>query len=486
MSTTVNIETSKVWLRRWLVVFLLPLSLLAIASPETFLGFSVVVTSAACLMFLARRFERVVFLVFMLIAWFPEYSQTETVYSAEDFHSLYNYRPIPWITASVFDYFFALAVLIWIVRVGWPRRKAMLDVFLARPMLWFLGLSTFSLCFGIAKGYPVYYALKEYRVSSYFVLFYFMSASVLQDPARRVTVTKLVAWTGIAVGCVGIGRYMLGIGKDYYGTLLVYYDIADSMVMYVALFILASFWLVRRGFLTVILPLSVPLLFSLVFSFRRGAWIACFAAILVMSWMYQSRGTEGARFARRVAPILVGAVVAAALFFASNWQGLVSERLASIVDTTEDMSNVFRILDSLNALTTFARHPILGIGSGGQYDFEYYSEAVASPIFWENASRTCHNGYLYVLFKMGIVGFIAYVSIYYRFIRRWIRMRKSAVPNSDRISYYAFGTGVIAILTNNFTSPVSFSLRPTLLLAVIMACVSSVMTDCDRIQIIPT
>jgi O-antigen ligase len=459
VSTTVNVETSKVWLRRWLVVFLLPLSLLAIASPETFLGLSVVVTACAFIMFLARRFERVVFLVFMLIAWFPEYSQLEDVFSAEDFQSLYNYKPIPWITASIFDYFFALAVLIWIARVGWPRRKAMLEVFLARPMLWFLGLSTFSLCFGIARGYPVYYALKEYRVSSYFVLFYFMSASVLQNPARRVTLTKLVAWTGIAVGCVGIGRYMLGIGKDYYGTLLVYYDIADSMVMYVALFILASVWLVRRRSLAVIILLSVPLLFSLIFSFPR--------------------------FVRWLAPLLAGAVVAGALFFASNWQGLVSERLASIVDTSEDPSNVFRILDTLNALTTFARHPILGIGSGGQYDFEYYSEAVP-PIFWENASRTCHDGYLYVLYKMGLVGFIAYITIFYHFVRRWIRLRKSAVPNSDRIAYYGLGTGAIAILINNFTSPVSYSLRPTLLLAVIMACVSSVMTDCDHIQTIPT
>jgi O-antigen ligase len=408
------------------------------------------------------------------------------MYSAADFHSLYNYKAIPWITASIFDYFFALAVLIWIVRVGWPRRKAMLDVFLARPMLWFLGLSTFSLCFGIAKGYPVYYALREYRVSAYFVLFYFMSASVLHNPARRVTLTKLVAWTGVAVGCVGIGRYMLGIGKEYYGTLLVYYDIADSMVMYVTLFILASFWLGRRRSLAVILLLSVPLFFSLIFSFRRGAWIACFAAILLMSWMYRSRDTEGARFARWIAPVLVGAVVASALFFASNWQGLVSERLASIVDTTEDTSNVFRIMDTLNALTTFVRHPILGIGSGGQYDFEYYSQAIAPAEFWENASRACHNGYLYVLFKMGILGFIAYVNIFYRFVRRWVRMRKSAIPNSDRISYYALGTGVIAILINNLTSPVSDSLRPTLLLAVIMACVSSVMTDCDRIQAIPT
>jgi O-antigen ligase len=186
-----------------------------------------------------------------------------------------------------------------------------------------------------------------------------------------------------------------------------------------------------------------------------------------------------------LAPALVVACAVVAAYSAFNWQGLIVERVASIVDVYEDTSNVFRIMDTLNALITFSRHPILGIGSGGQYDFEFYSEAVAPSVFWENASRACHNGYLYILFKMGIVGFLAYITIFYKFVRRWIKLRRNKLPGSDQIVYYALGTGIVAILVNNLTSPVADSLRPALLLAVLMACVSVVMPSQDSTEVHP-
>jgi O-antigen ligase len=263
---------------------------------------------------------------------------------------------------------------------------------------------------------------------------------------------------------------------------LIYYDIADSMVMYSALFVLASYWLVRRKAPLGIVFLSVPLLFSLLFSYRRGAWLACMAGALVLAWMYRSQKADRTLRARWLAPAVLVASLAIVGFVASNWQELLTERLASIGDVYDDTSNVFRIMDALNALTTFSRHPILGLGSGGQYDFEYYSEAVAPAIFWENASRACHNGYVYVLFKMGIFGFIAYLSIVYCFVRRWLQLRKRVITSADRIAYYALGTGVIAILVNNLTSPVPDSLRPALLLAALMACVGALMMDKDRLR----
>ena len=464
----------------------LPLFALLLISPAAFLGFCLVVLGIGCMLWIAADFSKIVFLFFLLIAWFPEYSQTDwDVWSAEDFHSLYNYKPIPWLTASYFDYIFSLAVLIWVVKIGWPARRKLLDTFLARPMLWFLGFSTFSLCLGVAKGYPVYYALREYRVSAYFVLFYFMAVSIFRDSATRVAFTKLLAWTGVAVGCVGIVRYALGIGKEYYGAVLIYYDIADSMVMYAALFVLASYWLVRRKAALGIVSLSLPLFFSLLFSYRRGAWLACVAGALILAWMYRAQKADSTKRARWLAPAALVASLAIAVFVASNWQELLTERLTSIGDVYDDTSNVFRIMDTLNALATFSRHPIVGLGSGGQYDFDYYSEAVAPAIFWENASRACHNGYLYVLYKMGIFGFIAYMSIVYSFVRRWFRLRKRMITTADKIPYYALGTAVFAILVNNLTSPVTDSLRPALLLAVLMACLSTLMMDQDRLQSSP-
>lgn len=472
--------------RRILVLLLavqLPMFAFMLLSPVEFVGFCAVLLGAGCIFWLATDYYRIVLLFFLLIAWFPEYSQTDwDVWSAEDFHSLYNYKPISWLTASVFDYLFALAVLIWIVKIGWPERERLRNALLARPMFWFVGFSAFSLVWGIYKGFPVYYALREFRVSAYFVLFYFMALSAFRNSAIPEKFVKVLVVTGVAVGIAGIIRYKLGIGKEYYGETLIYYDIADSMVMYLALFVLASYWLVRRRATLIVVLLSSPILFSLLFSYRRGAWLACAAGLIVLLWVYRSKTTGPVRRGRWLAPALVLATVLMALYAAVDWEALISERLASIVDVYDDTSNVFRIMDTMNAAITFARHPILGLGSGGQYDFEYYSEAVAPAIFWENASRACHNGYLYILYKMGIFGFIAYITIFVSFVRQWLRLRKLRLTGSDRVMYYGLGVGALAIMVNNITSPVSDSLRPALLLALIMGCMVALMTDISSSQ----
>lgn len=456
----------------------LPVFAFMLLSPAEFVGFCAVLLGAGCIFWLAADYYRIVFLFFLLIAWFPEYSQTDwDVWSAEDFHSLYNYKPIAWLTASVFDYLFALAVLIWLVKIGWPERERLRKAMLAKPMLWFLGFSVFSLLWGIGKGFPVYYALREFRVSAYFVLFYFMALSILRKSAVRERLVQILVWTGIAVGVVGIVRYRLGIGKEYYGETLIYYDIADSMVMYLALFVLASYWLIRRRAGLLVILLSCPILFSLLFSYRRGAWLACAAGLLILIWVYRSKSAGPVKRGRWLAPALVLGAVLVALYAAVDWEALISERLASIVDVYDDTSNVFRIMDTMNAAITFARHPILGLGSGGQYDFEYYSEAVAPAIFWENASRACHNGYLYILYKMGIFGFIAYLTIFVSFVRRWFKLRRHTMTGTDRIMYYGLGAGALAIMVNNITSPVSDSLRPALLLALALGCLVALMTD---------
>ncbi len=465
-----------------LAVLQVPILLLAVLSPETFTGCCVIAAGCIVLALLADHFERVVFAVFCLVAWFPEFSQTDwDVWSADDFHSLYNYKPIPAITASYFDYFFAFILLLWLAQIGWPRRKELLETFLAKPMLWFLGLSGFSLLFGIAKGYPAYYALREFRVSAYFVISYFIGISVFSSRAR-IAFAKLLGVTGIAVGCVGIARYALGIGKEYYGELLVYYDIADSMVLYLAAFVLVSFWIVRKRGALILLAASIPIAFSLIFSFRRGAWLAFAAGLLGLLIVHGSRTDKGARSLRWVGAAMLLLVVVGVLFILSNSETLVTERLTSMIDLSDDTSNIFRIMDSLNALITFSRHPILGIGSGGQYDFEYYSEAIAPAVFWENVSRACHNGYLYIMFKMGIVGFVAYISIFYKFARKWLRARRLIAFPRDRIVHYAMGAGVFAIMVNNITSPVSDSLRPTMLLAIAMACASTLMMDVNDLK----
>lgn len=461
-----------------LVVLALSPSALALLSLPVFLGVVGFIAMCGVVLLLSSRFERVAFLVFLLVAWFPEFSQNDwDVWSAADFQSLYNYRPIPWITASIFDFIFVVIVIVWLVRIVFPRWRIVLEQPLGTEMVGFLGFSTFSLLFGLVKGFEPYYALREFRVSAYFVITFLIWVTTVDDYHKLVAFFRLLLATAFVIGTYGVIRYALEIGKEYYGTQLVYYDLGDSVVLYLGLFVLTSTWFAFRQRGLGLMILAVPMVFSLLLSYRRGAWIACALGFLVLLLLYPSsrRGERALKLRRWAFPLALTCVPIVVAITAANGSTLVVERAISIVTTSDDPSNVFRIMDALNALGTFAKHPVVGIGLGGRYDLEYYSRAVAPEEFWDSADRASHNGYLFILYKMGIIGFVIYLRIFWKFMKLWLRDRRAGPRHGlCQVLLYGCGVAAIAILVNNMTSPVSDTLRPAILLACVMGCVISV------------
>jgi O-antigen ligase len=425
--------------------------------------------------FASALFPNFLFLIFALIAWFPEFSQTEwNVHTAEDAPSLYNFRPIPGITASVFDYLFAILVAVWIVKFVLPEPKNVLKVPFARPMLAFLAVWVFNLLHGLWRGNEAYYALREFRVGAYFVLVYLMVVTTcggVRDIRKFVHLSIVMA---TALGVYGIVRYVLGIGMEFADVNLIYYDIADSMVLYTALLIIASFSVeqaIPKGKGLLAAAMVLPMVFSFVFSYRRGAWVAFIVGLLFLIFSYPGR----AHFRRRVfwglcvPTASLVALIAAVPAVRSTGLDFVVTRIQSTVDVTEDASNVFRILDALNALNSFVQHPIAGVGAGGRYDLEFLSKDPMTMAFMEEVSRTSHDGYLYVLFKAGIIGFVTYIVVFAKFLRGWFRIRDIVRVPKERALFMAIGAIFVAFLMNNVTEPVSDTLRPALLLSFVMS-----------------
>ena len=458
-------------------------AVIALISVKAFFSVAVMVALVTAVSFLARRFEYLLFFIFLLVAWFPEYSQTDwDVWSAEDFRSLYNYTPLSTITASVFDYVFAMIVLVWLLVVALPRIRELLHLPLAKEMLYFFGMCVVSLMFGLFQRYETYYALREFRVSAYFVLTFLMWITTVNTDEKRSAFINMLVGSAFCIGIYGIVRYVLGIGKTYYnGTLLVYYDIGDSMVLYLALFVLAAAWFRFPGRRLWFALLACPMAFSLLYSYRRGAWIAGGLGLLYIIIRYRPlhKTTTLAAGRRWMVPVLAVAITVIVVSTTSE-SYLVVERAESVLDTQDDPSNVFRLMDAMNALTTFVRHPALGVGFGGRYDREYYSEAVAPAEFWDSADRASHNGYLFILYKMGAIGFLAYAYLLWRFVRLWRQRRTIVLDVTSEVAMWGCGVGAMAILINNMTSPVTDSLRPAILLAIMMGCVVTIIHSHSR------
>jgi len=413
-------------------------------------------------------------MIFALVSWFPEFSQSDfEVYSADEFASLYNYRPIPGVTASLFDYLFAAIVLGWLWRYVIPAPRQILKAPFAKPMLFFLSVWTFSLAYGLARRNETYYALREFRVGAYFVLAYLMVVTVCQNRLRMRRFLEFIVGSAAVVGAYGIVRYMLGLGQELAGAHIVYYDLADSVLMYTAMLIIASFaigGIAIKSNRVVTAVLTVPMLFSFLFSYRRGSWLAFIAGLAFLVVLHAGHANFRRFVIQRLflpAALIVGAI-AAIPAIRNNGLAFVLARFNSIFDVTGNPSNVFRILDALNALSSFIRHPILGIGVGGRYDLLYGSQSPQIMEFMDRVSNASHNGFLFVLFKSGLVGFCAYFLIFVAFFKGWFGIRNLLGNHRDRAVWMALGAVVISILVNDMFDPVSDTIRPSLLMAFVM------------------
>jgi len=440
------------------------------------LPFAILTLGAAVVsLFASVRFPHLLFLIFAVIAWFPEFASTDwNAWTAEDAPSLYNFRPISAITVSVFDYLFAAIVMVWLLKYVLPDPQKLLKAPFARIMLAFFAVWVLNLLHGLYRGNETYQALREFRVGAYFVLTYFMVVTACGEMEEVRKFIKLSVALAAVVGVYGIFRYVLGMGAEFADVRLIYYDIADSMLLYIAMLLIASFAIegsVIKGKALLTIALTLPMVFSFLFSYRRGAWVAFTGGLVFLVIFYPRRARLRRQILRRVflPAVAIVALISAVPFLRNNGLDFVVTRITSIFTVTEDPSNVFRILDAQNALNAFAQHPILGVGAGGRYELEFASKDPVMMKFMEHVSNASHDGYLYVLFKAGIIGFLVYLAIFVKFLRRWFETRKRIALPSERAVLMALGAIVIAFLVNNVPEPVSDTLRPSMLLAFVMS-----------------
>jgi O-antigen ligase len=437
--------------------------------------FATIIGLAVFTVVAGKSFPTLLFTIFFTVAWFPEASQTKDVYTAAEAPSIYNYRPIPALYASVFDYLFAAVVLAWLVSVmsSLRGRRDLFRAPLVRSMSAFFAVSLFSLVYGMFRGGDLYYAMREFRVSAYFVLVYLMVVTTMRSDKLQHRFAQLVLGAAFLIGVYGVIRSALGMGKEFNDIRILYYDIGDSIVLFTGLFVIASAAL--AGYIRGAVPawkaaaLAAPMLFSFIFSYRRGAWVAFLAALVFLLFFSPAESKLRRKIpVRFLAVLAVVAVAFGFLLLRTSILQSVIVRFSSISNLTDDTSNLFRVFDALNAFYTFLHHPILGTGYGGRYEFVFYSTLVAPAEFWDSVSRTCHNGYLYILYKMGLVGFSCYAAIFVGFFVQWFKSRPKLTDVFQRTMCGAFGASVFAIQTNNMTSTMTDSIRPALVLAFVM------------------
>jgi O-antigen ligase len=449
-----------------------------------------------------RRPEIAIYLVFLLLAFFNEYSQTEWgVRSADQLSTLYNWRIVPGLIASVFDLFFAGLVGLWLIRkwllrepLVWPPRLLWLPIILC---LAFVGYATILGLFRLGHGFELYYILRELRPFVYGLVMMVMTIDILTLRATATSLWRLIVVVALLRGIQGVIRHYLGIGRYYYGTTMIYYDYADTILLLIGLSFILT-WLLgtgmarsgrpagareaatgkggpvwrmgHRGRLLAAGLVMLPIAYSFIYSFRRSFWIGAAASLVLLPLLANRR--ERSRYFRL---LVAGGLTLVLLVVATGQTALVTQRIWSVTDTERDSSNFFRVLDTENAVNAVYQSAGLGMGFGSRY------EPVVT-VYWlsdfiQHVSRASHNGYLYVAMKMGLAGLIAWILF-------WLANLKISWALTKISRYRALGLGVIITLVAsgvaNLFLPLYYNLRPLMLLAILCGLASAAWKLGDR------
>lgn len=241
------------------------------------------------------------------------------------------------------------------------------------------------------------------------------------------------------------------------GAAIVYVMLLPAFVLYITPECLpARKWLL----LIVIVLFPVAIAFTFTRSMWSGAVLSCVLFILI------------ARGNKNFVLLLLALVIAASLLvplinaYFPRTETIVealSLRVGSLFagdKLIEDKSTQWRLRENEQVIPTIKKYPIWGVGPGGEY---------RAP--WDKGdayTHYIHNGYLYLLVDLGIVGFLPFLWFSIVFLVRgllaWYRLQDPVLKSI----IIGFTLSYVAVLSSSGTSPRFFEQNYILLIGVML------------------
>lgn len=272
------------------------------------------------------------------------------------------------------------------------------------PILLFFGAVVGGLVRGAASGGDMYFGLWESRAFLYFVLCYFLTASVIRT---RRHVQNLMGIILVATGLFSIEgiyrHYALVNSGAISGPMS--YSHEDAVFLGTALLLVvaqhvygAPRW--QRLLGLVVAPLAMFTLFA---SERRAGMIGTMVGFLAFAALFLFIHRKA--FCLIALPVLIGAAIYLPLFW--NNTSVLGQPARSIrsmyePDARDASSNFARVLEKMNVRFTINENPVLGVGFGREYTWIVQLPVVES---WPMQHYVSHINELWVWLKTGAAGY---------------------------------------------------------------------------------
>jgi hypothetical protein len=284
------------------------------------------------------------------------------------------------------------------------------------PFLVFFLCLAFSFFNGLRGGEDFLVALWEIRALFYFCLLYIIVPQIIRQKEQ----IYVLVWIFIIIisfkAFQAIGRFVeLGFTTGDLQTLTTYEDPVFVVTLLILLlgFLLYNVKNKQRLWLLLLLP---PLILGFYLGMQSAAYVSfvislvIFFLILPMPKMW--------KFIKYSIPILILVAVYSAAFWNNDGHlGRPIQMIKSGIMITAGEANMqdyysyfYRNLENYNLAHTVTNNPVLGTGFGDKYD---------QPL---PMVHTPHNGLIWLLIKMGAVGFFAFWLFFNSFVAKGVRV----------------------------------------------------------------
>jgi O-antigen ligase len=200
---------------------------------------------------------------------------------------------------------------------------------------------------------------------------------------------------------------------------------------------------------------------ALAATFTRGFWIAAVIAIVLLFLLAEGRKKLTLLFWSMV--VVVGGVTGAVVVFGGFGQAAIMSLFARFVSSGEalqDVSFTNRIAESAAILDAIFGSPFIGHGFGTS--FRFFNLLVNTTV----ETWYAHNGYLFLLFKVGLIGTTAFFGFYATVLWRGFVLARIVPPGSAKRAFVHGSWAVLAsLLVVTVTSNVFIEREPLLLIA---------------------
>ncbi|MBJ6725361.1 O-antigen ligase family protein [Geomesophilobacter sediminis] len=393
---------------------------------------------------------------------------TETI--DEEFAAAGGFPPIPdlklmqGVPPATVAALLALGALYFVRRFAFQGRPSVVPLRYLIPYALLLAL---ALGTGLGNGAAPEEVKNDLIRFVYPALCFYLCVNLLDD-GKKIRTMLWVLFAACALRCTLLDlNYLTGNGQPYDFSTVVTLDsgllmASGIMVSLVLALIVAGRW--PRPFPVVLLAL-LPMVFALVFSFRRGHWVGQIAAgLLLYLWSFRDARRKLALAALLCALVASGSYLAAGGGEAPGEERLtLAARLGSIFNPSQH-SNRHHFEESAVTLKDLSARPLLGMGLGGTHS--------PVPGAWraeDQPLHVVHNTFLYLWMKLGLAGISLLVvggGVYLRRVHRFLR---SAPASPLRDHVVGIGSGAGIWLCMFATGPVPWYLHQSFLVALFAA-----------------